>query len=545
MVALSSHVFNFDNMAWLGSVKPFTTTSARHPVGSRSARIRHDIRRLRPILTFLFWSIAFGIAFTQWPLFSENQHTKFLQGLARAGVGRLEKDWLANTIDPLPAFSAIVFVTAKYLPSATFYLYHALLLGLYIFSLTGIAEKIFQLDRTRAGRLLFMVVVIALHSGLLPPFSMDIMGNSLGWLLQSGVAGQYLFNPVFQPSTFGVLLIFSIFLFLVDRPFWAAVIAATAALLHSTYLPSAAVLTSAYVLLTYRRERNIVRAGGLGLTALAVVTPVLLYNFLLLGPTDPLLWAQSQAIIVDERIPHHSLPAVWMNGTVWVKLGIVLMALWVVRKSALFAIMAWALGAAVGLTLLQVQTGWDTLAFIAPWRISAFLVPPATCMLLAAAIALMFRYAQLSFVGEAVAIGLSLLLLAATVSRGYIAIWDSFEARWNDSINKLYDFVISDAVPGDVYMVPVGMYEFRLSTDTAVVVTWKSHPYKDTEVIEWKRRVDAVNAFYGEPFCHRAGEMHHEFSVTHILFEHENPLADCPIVEPVYNDGRFFVLEVQ
>ena len=57
--------------------------------------------RLHRTLIFLFWSICFGIAFTQWPLYSENQNTKFLQGLATAGMGYLSNDWLANTIREL------------------------------------------------------------------------------------------------------------------------------------------------------------------------------------------------------------------------------------------------------------------------------------------------------------------------------------------------------------------------------------------------------------------------------------------------------------
>jgi len=154
--------------------------------------------RLFLFLNIVAWTVAFAIAFTQWPLYSENQNTKFLQGLAAAGVGTLNEDWLANTVDPLPAFSLLVQLTAGLLHPSLFYLFQALLLGVYLFSLVGIANIVFGLNRTRAGTVVFLVSVIALHSSLVWPFSMPVMGTSLGWLLQAGVANQYLFNPVFQ-----------------------------------------------------------------------------------------------------------------------------------------------------------------------------------------------------------------------------------------------------------------------------------------------------------------------------------------------------------
>lgn len=118
---------------------------------------------------FLLSAAIFGIAFTQWPLFSENQNTKYLIGLGNAGMGFLHEDWLANTIDPLPTFSALVHLTYRFLNQNFFYLYHSLLLGLYLTSLMWIADKVFGLSKTVAGQLLFGAFVVAFHSSLLPP----------------------------------------------------------------------------------------------------------------------------------------------------------------------------------------------------------------------------------------------------------------------------------------------------------------------------------------------------------------------------------------
>ena len=62
------------------------------------------------IAQFLFWGLLFGIAYTQDPIYNspENQNTKYFHALARAGHGFLSEDWLATTLDPLPAFTALV-----------------------------------------------------------------------------------------------------------------------------------------------------------------------------------------------------------------------------------------------------------------------------------------------------------------------------------------------------------------------------------------------------------------------------------------------------
>ena len=72
--------------------------------------------------------LIFGISYTQYPLYTSNQHTKFLQGLAKAGNGYLNKDWLANTLDPLPAFTFLVSEKSVLLTCSLFSFFSPLLL---------------------------------------------------------------------------------------------------------------------------------------------------------------------------------------------------------------------------------------------------------------------------------------------------------------------------------------------------------------------------------------------------------------------------------
>lgn len=516
-----------------------------------SEKIRLNSSKLTSVVLFLVLAAAFGVAFTQWPLYSENQHTKFLHGLAASGYGLLGEDWLANTLDPLPAFSFVVRATYSLLPEPVFYLYHALLLGVYLYSIVGIASHVYPRLRDTAPRAVLITVIIALHASLLPPFSSTVLGVSLGWLLQAGVANQYLFNPVFQPSTFGVLLVLSIYVFLRGRPYLAAFVAALAAVFHSTYLPSAAVLTLTYVLITFwdQRREGLTKASGaaivVGLIALAAVLPVLLYNAIAFAPTSAEAWNQSQDIIVNFRIPHHSLPEVWIDKTTYAKIAIVLIAIVLVRKSRLFPIMLFSLLAALVLTVVQMITDYDTLAFIAPWRISAFLVPLASSILVASIISALFtRFRPWTERFRWLILSTSAIVIVALVVRGAVAIGSSFESLRADYRTAMMRYVEESKAPGQVYLVPTYMAEFRLHTGAPILVTFKSHPYKDVEVIEWQERVFAANDFYNDPTCDKLDALINRYDITHAVLESGQLDSGCIGAQERYRGDSFRILEM-
>src|SRR5262245_26225991 len=81
---------------------------------------------------------AFALAVGQAPLYYSNQNQYFLHGLARAGVGLLRDDWLAQTRDPAPLFSGLVAATARVLPPWAFHVEYALVQGAYAAALVGL-----------------------------------------------------------------------------------------------------------------------------------------------------------------------------------------------------------------------------------------------------------------------------------------------------------------------------------------------------------------------------------------------------------------------
>jgi len=213
---------------------------------------------------FLFLALIFGVIYTQSPLYSSNQNQYFLQGLAKAGYGFLQNDWMANTVDPVPAFNMVVYFTSRFLNEAFFYVYWFLLLGVYIYSICGIASLVFKINKSRTEFLLFLALVFTIHSPLIDYLGSHWIGATQQYLLNRGVAGQYLLGYFFQPSLFGVFFVLSIYLFLRKKLAGAVFTLALAATFHTSSILSAAILTLSYMVVTLIEERNFKKPFWIG-----------------------------------------------------------------------------------------------------------------------------------------------------------------------------------------------------------------------------------------------------------------------------------------
>lgn len=498
------------------------------------------------ILVFLFWATIFTLAYAQSPLYTSNQNQYFLHGLARAGVGYLSADWLANTIDPTPVFSGLVYLTYRILPwPPIFYIYFGIFAGIYLFSLLGIATEIFGIGGTRAKRGMFLAVLVGLHSAAARYLIVRALGVSWAYLLDGGVAGQRLLGSVLQPSTFGVLLVLSIYLFLRRKLAWAVVCLILASTVHPTYLLSAAALTAVYMGITYWDEKNLRRPLTLGAGALLGVTPILVHTFLIFGGTSTQATARARDLLVHFRIPHHAIPAEWFDASVIVKVAFVLLAIYLVRKTRLFHILLWPFILAIILTLAQVFTGSDILALLFPWRISTFLVPLSVSVSAVWALArLNDRFGKPAVSRQRALVSLSLiaaLVLAAAGIAKFVV--ESHEKQSGDD-RPMMAYVKASKSPGDLYLIPLHIQDFRLVTMAPAFVEFKSIPYKDMDVLEWYRRVSLAGSFYQTPLkrygCATLDEIAAE-GVTHVVMPYDHIASKCSNLHLQYQDIHYDV----
>ena len=468
----------------------------------------------RPPVWFPAAALAFAVAVTQPPVYYSNQHQYFLHGAARAGTGDLTADWLANTADPTPLFTAFVVLAERFTGPAGVYAAFGLLSAVYFLALGSIVSASPHRPRTAAGWILWFGLVVSLHSGAVRAASVALAGWDYPWYAQAGVANQYVLGAGLQPSCVGVLLVAAVGAAGHGRFRAAAALLAAGCTVHSTYLLPAALLTAGWVAVA--RDRA---AVGFGLRTLVGVLPVVAYTLVVFAPlTDPAA-AAARTILAVERLPHHCDARRWLDGPAVAQL------VWLAAGLALIRRTAWGRGVVVAaalatlLTLAQVGTASPGLALVFPWRLSAVLVPVATAALLAAAVARVERRRPAPLM-TAAGVGLTLAAVAG--------------AGWVGATGRAYQqapaeagveaFVAATRRPGEVYLVPTGLptgpprrplgasaflpvgaaarasffefERFRLATGAAVYVDFKSIPYKAADVVEWRRRVADCERWY-------------------------------------------------
>jgi hypothetical protein len=499
--------------------------------------------------------VLFAISFPQRPLYSATQNTYFVHGLAHAKVGFLHPDWLAQTIDPFPAFSALVSITAQALGENAFYFFFMAILAVYAYCILEIACEVFDVGRASETYLSYFVLIVILDSGMLVRLLSKFPGLEPiapifepNGLLTRGVAEQSILGQVFQPSVFGIFLVVSIFFFLREKLFLAVACLAIAATFHSSYLLSAAALTCTYMVSVLIKDKDYQKALLLGATSLLLITPSLLYVYVNFGPTTPALFARAQSILVDYRIPHHAIVARWFGMSALFQILVVSLAIYLTRRSRIFPILSGAFLTSVLLTAVQAFTGSKTLALLFPWRISTFLVPIASCLILAKIVSTVFQIWNQRFSGFMKP--LRTVLLGIIVMLSYLGIQQTatlFNAP-RAGLTPSARAVTNTYQPGDLYLIPTEAESFRLAAKVPIFVDYKSNPYKDTDVIEWFHRVEIADRFYatsGQTACNILDTIYDKYGVTHVIVTSKSSIAKCVLLHEVYRDQDFAIYTVR
>ena len=513
------------------------------------------------------FSLLFVGAYSQWALYTSNQNTYFLHGLAQAGVGYLKNDWLANTTDHLPVFTQIIFISHRYISPNIFYLYHGLLIGLYIFSLSVIISHTFKIRYNSLAFVMAFATLTFLHSfviqALIAKIPLLARYSRLSNLFTYGLAGQYILGSYFQPSAFGVFLIGSMVLFLKKRAIWSVVSAFVAAIVHPSYLLHAMWLTMGYLVLLLR-EKGLSYAIRLGLLALLISLPNILYVLFNFSPTDPgdpsgssgQAFQLAQSILVDKRIPHHAKVSYWFGTEALIQILICFLALFVAKRLPRFAtiLLVLFLGS-LSLTLLQIITGSHTLALLFPWRVSVLLIPVSTALLIGyASTQLAKSLGRLSHRYQRAILIMTLLLITVMSLAGIAG--TIINMQRSESHLALIEWAQKNTQQSDLFLIPPHDDEFRLHVGVPVFIDYKSHPYKDAEVVEWDHRVELANSFYyakkhDAPYKHRKScnalrRMINDYPITHLVIDKRTTGQCDELTESIeYEDQTYQIMKIR
>lgn len=497
-------------------------------------------RRYPAWLAFLALALVFGISHGQFRLYYFTQNQYFFYGLKNAGFGLLSSDWLAHTSDSWPGFSLLVQVTSRFLDERLFYLYYIVLLGVYAYSLIGIASSVSSIGASRAKYVVYLVLFTALHSPAFVRIQEAVLRFDLSQELLEGVASQRIIWDMLTPSAFGAFLLLSIYLFLRGRPWLSVLSAVFACAFHPIgYLPSAGVIVFSYLVIMFRRGEDFKRILGLAVFALLAVSPILVNQYLDFRPTSPENWRRAQEIVAEFRLFHNAIPARWI-GDLYVRIPVVLVALYLVRRQELFWVITLSFVAAVGLTIAQVLLHSDALGVLSPWRISVFLVPLSSAIVLAHGVSWLVDGIERRFPrGQRVVMALSACALIVLVVAGVAVTARRWQSWFGFEKVSILRFVRAQKAPAETYLIPVEWRNFRLFTGAPVFVDYRFTPYNDSAVLEWYKRVRLAESFYAadkDGRCRTAREISAAYGVTHVVVNGGDADA-CSGWTLVFGDG--------
>ena len=484
--------------------------------------------------------------YAQSPLFTSNQNQYFLHGLANAGFGNLESDWLANTRDPTPVFSILVEYTYRIFNSTyVFYIYYFILFGVYLFSLVGIAGTLFDISNSSL-KLTLITGLLLFHSAALRFLLSISLGPDWIYLFEGGLAGQRVLGAVFQPSSFGVFLLLSIYLFLKGRILLSFVAIGLAVTVHPTYLLPSAILVFAYLLCIYLADQKFKAVLLYSLAAIIIISPILIYVFNSFGGATPFGYSRAREILVNYRIPHHADIREWFNITSVIQLGLIILATYLIRNSRLFVIMLVGILSAVLLAMVQIFLNNTSLALLFPWRISVLLVPISVTVILVSVLAKIFtRYSTQINRYRLWLITVNLTIIFGLVIIGAVRFSIDQSRQSMSPEHILFETIRGGGSDDDVYLIPLKLQDFRLATGKAAYIDFKSIPYLESEVLEWYRRNQVAGQFYSKkkPDCAWLYKISKEEGITHIIIEKGGREIDCGEFVLRYGGNGFLVYQ--
>jgi hypothetical protein len=430
------------------------------------------------------WLVAFAAALssTRVEQFTGNQETYLARAVALArGSGVLDADWFVRTADPVPVFTRLAAPLVAVGPWAIS-VANAALGAILLVALGNLARLG---ERRKSGRepssLLGWVSGFALLWSAVP--------NSLRAVIFEGVADQRAYSVYLQPSNAGVLLVAAVWLALEGRSTLAVLLAAAAAWVHPTYALSSVVFSGGVGLVNARFGGRRRLGGFTAPIGLLAVLPPTLLSVHTFAPTTWALGLRAGQVLVTERMSHHALIAAWASLKALLCLVPIATALVVTRGRQRALLAAW-VSLTLAVTALVLALGQPELLLLFPWRTTIWLVPASAALLFGHALA------QLSEQR-------SKWLLACVCPLLISCSYDFARGRLCGAPEDRQGVALARKIPlGErqrwTLLVPVAWEGVRLNAPGAVYVDFKSHPYKDREVLEWQDRLLRAKSVYAQ-----------------------------------------------
>jgi len=466
---------------------------------------------------YIFLSLLFALSVGQFTFFEEN-HVNLLRSLANNDYLKLSEDWLAKQIDHTPLFTFISTYIIKYTSLLGLNILHAVLSLIFSISIFYICKISFSnYDLKKITFFWFLILLLLFKEKT----------------FVYGVAGQYILNPAYQPSTFGVLIISSLAFFAHRKETLAIILLILSASIHPTYIIQAFFLICGYLiyLLIYKDYKIFFIISFL---SLILITPIILYLFTNFYISDYQINLEAQSIMVEKRIPHHAMARSWFSYKDLQILLVIILSLWLTYKEKrLFIPLSFVVLITVILTTIQYFTSNNFLGLLFPWRSSVYIVPICSMIVLTKLLIIidnkyLTSHSKLNLYSTPLAFFL-------IISLSMNGIFESYKTSKNYKTNypipnliKKYEKDITRI------LIPAKLKEIRLNTGLPIFVDWKSTPFKNDAVIEWYERIKLSNSFFNtsnfEDQKKLIIQINNKEKISHILIKDNDKnlvLKDC------------------
>ena len=219
---------------------------------------------------------------------------------------------------------------------------------------------------------------------------------------------------------------------------------------------------------------------------------------------------------------------------------VLLAGLFIIRKTRLFTILLIVTTGVLILTIIQVITANQWLALIFPWRVSVVLVPMGTTILIAWCVTKLMDWIKEPHRAERWAGWSAMLVIIGLITIGVLRFQIESARQLADPALPMMNYVAAHKSPGDIYMVPSKMEDFRLVTGAPILVDFKSAPDRDADVMEWYERLQWVSWFYqGSQPCKLLGDIAARYGVTQVVTERDYRPTQCDALQVVYKDAYY------
>jgi hypothetical protein len=283
-----------------------------------------------------------------------------------------------------------------------------------------------------------------------------------------------------------------------------------------------------------------------------------------LGPTSGDASTTAASILVL-HLPQETMIAHWFGWKAAVQVLWMIVGLALAAGTDLLPILGAPFAAGLALTLLQIASGSPQLALMFPWRVSVLIVPIATAVAARRIIAIVAHRASERGVRAIGAVSVAALTVSVLI--GAVRMTLHFAYFYGDGrLTRITDRVVperwrvdfarvlgSDALPmmhfvrataqrGDLYVIPPELERFRTVSGAPALADLKSHPYKDVEVAEWRRRLDRTLEIYeARGGCAALERLRADYPVTHVIADRRVQITMCEGWTRTYADSLFTV----